>query len=54
LLVTVFIGFLFLEESLLQEAIAKTSAKIKNDYNSTFTVKEASFNGLSGISVYRI
>jgi hypothetical protein len=49
LLVTVFIGFFIFRESLLQEAIAKTSAKIKNDYNSTFTVKEASFNGLSGI-----
>ncbi|MFT5252935.1 MAG: hypothetical protein ACI87N_001958 [Flavobacteriales bacterium] len=49
LLVTVFIGFFVFRKSLLHEAIAKTSTKIKNDYNSTFIVKEASFDGLSGI-----
>lgn len=49
LLVAILISFFIFRESLLRQAIAKATAKIKEDYNSTFTVKEASFAGLSGI-----
>ena len=49
LLVAVLIGFFIFRESLLQQALTKATTKMKTDYNSRFTVKEASFDGLSGI-----
>lgn len=41
--------FVFRNE-LLEQTIAKVSFKMASEYNSTFTVKEASFVGLSGLS----
>lgn len=41
-------------DALLQQAIAKVSSKMKQDYNSKFSVKEASFVGLSGLSFSNI
>jgi len=46
LLIVVF--FIFRNE-LLKQTIAKVSYKMASEYNSTFTVKEASFVGLSGL-----
>ncbi|MGM8361021.1 transglycosylase domain-containing protein [Flavobacterium sp. ARAG 55.4] len=45
------IGIFIFRETLLQQAIAKTTKKIKSDYNSEFLVKNAHFEGLSGINL---
>ena len=39
---------------LLQQTIAKVSVKMERDYNSSFSVKKASFVGLSGLSFSEI
>ena len=39
---------------LLKQTIAKASFKMTSEYNSTFTIKEASFVGLSGLSFSEI
>lgn len=44
-----FLGFYFFRDSLLKQAIAKLTHKMNVEYNSTFSVKSASFDGLSGI-----
>lgn len=41
----------FFRESFLEKAIAKAKEKIKTDYNSNFAIKQASFEGFSGISL---
>ncbi|MDG2430887.1 biosynthetic peptidoglycan transglycosylase [Flavobacterium sp.] len=51
LIIIAIISFFVFRESLLKQAIAKTSATIKRDYNSTFTIKEAAFDGLTGIQL---
>lgn len=38
-------------DSLLQEAIQKTEAKLDSDFDCTFSIKKASFEGLSGIEI---
>ena len=38
-------------DSLLRQLIAKTTLKLKTDYNSDFSIKEASFDGLTGIQL---
>ena len=38
-------------ETLLQQAIARVSNKMEQDYNSNFSVKKASFVGFSGVSL---
>ncbi|PZR23817.1 MAG: glycosyl transferase [Flavobacterium psychrophilum] len=43
--------FFAFRNSILQKAIIKVSGKMNTEYNSTFTVKEASFHGLSGIEM---
>ncbi|MES2239604.1 MAG: biosynthetic peptidoglycan transglycosylase [Bacteroidota bacterium] len=43
------IGIFSFRESLLQQIIAKTTNKMEVDYSSRFIVKEASFEGLSGV-----
>jgi hypothetical protein len=48
-LVIIIAVFVFRNE-LLKQTIAKISFKMASEYNSTFTVKEASFVGLSGLS----
>ncbi|RWX00233.1 transglycosylase domain-containing protein [Flavobacterium cerinum] len=45
------ISFFVFRNTLLQKAIAKVSDKMTTDYNSSFTVKEASFKGFSDIEM---
>jgi hypothetical protein len=47
-LVLILAVFVF-RNALLQQTIAKVSIKMERDYNSTFSVKEASFVGFSGL-----
>ena len=49
LLILLLAVFVF-RETLLQQAITKVSHKMEQDYNSNFSVKEASFVGLSGLN----
>lgn len=51
LIITVF--FLF-RDSLLQQAIQKTTNKLNEKYNSTFIVKKADFVGLTGVRLSNI
>ncbi|MBP7470920.1 MAG: glycosyl transferase, partial [Flavobacterium sp.] len=53
-LVVVVIALFVFRNALLQQTIAKVSFKMASEYNSTFTVKEASFVGLSGLSFSNI
>ena len=46
--------FFIFRDSLLQQAIAKTSIKIDKEYNCTFSVKEAKFDGITGIDLSEI
>lgn len=48
------IAFFVFRNMLLQEAITKASNKLDKEYNSTFSVKEASFEGFSGVSLSEI
>lgn len=50
-LVVLFLGFYFFRDSLLKQAIAKVTHKMNVDFNSDFSVKSASFEGLSGIKL---
>ncbi|MGO4772683.1 biosynthetic peptidoglycan transglycosylase [Flavobacterium sp. W22_SRS_FK3] len=50
-LVVLCVGLYFFRDSLLKQAIAKVTHKMAVDYNSTFSVKSASFEGLSGIKL---
>jgi Transglycosylase len=43
------VALLIFRNELLKQTIAKVSFKMASEYNSTFTVKEASFVGLSGL-----
>ena len=54
LIVVALISFFIFRESLLQQAIDQTTAKMKKDYNSTFIIKEASFDGITGIQLSEI
>lgn len=49
-----FFGFYFFRNSLLKQAIAKVTHKMNAEYNSTFSVKSASFEGLSGIKLTNV
>ena len=44
------IALFVFRDALLQQTIAKVSNKMERDYNSSFSVKEASFVGFSGLS----
>lgn len=48
------IALLVFRNSLLKQAIAKVSFKMELDFNSTFSIKEADFVGLSGVSFSEI
>lgn len=48
------VSFLVFRDSILESAIERTSTKMKIDYNSTFSIKKASFEGLSGINLQEI
>ncbi len=50
-LVVLFLGFYFFRDALLRKAITKVKSKMDTEYNSTFSVKSASFDGLSGIKL---
>lgn len=47
-------GFFFFRETLLQKAIIKAKEKMAADYNSTFIVGEAAFEGLSGVRMKQV
>lgn len=51
LLIIVFFVF---RDAILRQAIKRVSAKMERDYNSKFSVKEASFMGFSGVSLSQI
>ncbi|RUT69709.1 glycosyl transferase [Flavobacterium cupreum] len=53
-LAVLFSGFYFFRDSLLKQAIAKVTHKMNVDYNSTFSVKSATFDGLSGIRLANV
>jgi hypothetical protein len=48
------IGFLVFRDELLDQAIDKVSITMKLEYNSTFAIKKASFDGVSGIELDEI
>lgn len=54
LFIVVLVGAYFFRDALLHKAIAKVSDKMNKDYNSTFSVKTASFDGLSGIKLTNV
>lgn len=52
--VALIIAFYFFRDAVLQQTIAKVSNEMEIDYNSTFSVKKASFEGMSGIDLSEI
>ena len=44
-------SFFLFRDAVLQQTLAKVSNEMTVDYNSNFTVKKASFDGLSGLSM---
>jgi len=46
-----FLALYFFRDSLLKQAIAKVTLKMNTEYDSKFSVKSASFEGLSGIKL---
>lgn len=54
LLLLIAIGLYIFRDYLLQQAIEKTSIKIEQKYNSNLTIKNAAFEGFSGISLTEI
>ena len=48
------VGFFGLRNMILDKAISRISEKMETDYNSYFTVKNASFKGISGIEMNEI
>lgn len=54
LLLLLAIGFFIFRDSILQQAIEKASTKIEQKYNSNLSIKKASFDGFSGISLTEI
>ena len=47
-------GFFIFRNSILEKAIQKASDKVSREYNSTFTVKQAAFEGFSDIAMQGI
>ncbi len=54
LFVTLIIAFYIFRDAVLQQTIAKVSNEMEVDYNSSFTIKKASFDGLSGLNLTEI
>lgn len=54
LLLLVVISFFVFRDSILKQAIKNTSTKIEQKYDSTLSIKKASFDGFSGISLTEI
>ena len=53
-LVVLVIALFIFRNALLSQTIAKISFKMESEYNSDFSIKEASFVGLSGLSFSNI
>lgn len=53
-LVVIVIALFIFRNALLSQTIAKISFKMESEYNSDFSIKEASFVGLSGLSFSNI
>lgn len=51
LFVALIIAFYLFRDAVLQQTIAKVSHEMQVEYNSSFTIKKASFNGLSGLNL---
>ena len=51
LLAMLSLGLYFFRDSLLKQAIAKVTLKMNTEYDSKFSVKSATFEGLSGIKL---
>jgi hypothetical protein len=51
LFVVLIIAFYQFRDAVLQQTIAKVSNEMEVDYNSTFSVKKASFDGISGVNL---
>ncbi|MEM8521177.1 biosynthetic peptidoglycan transglycosylase [Flavobacterium sp. PL12] len=54
LVAVIAVAFYFFRDVLLKQAIAKATVKIELEYDSDLTIKEASFEGFSGISLNEI
>ena len=54
LVVIIVIALFFFREKLLKQAIVKVEYKFKSEYNCDFKIKEATFDGLSGLSINEI
>ncbi|MFE3867421.1 transglycosylase domain-containing protein [Flavobacterium sp. LS2P90] len=51
LFVALIIAFYLFRDAVLKQTIAKVSNTMEIDYNSTFSVKKASFDGISGVNL---
>lgn len=51
LFVALIVSFYIFRDAVLQQTIAKVSNEMEVDYNSTFSVKKASFDGISGVNL---
>ena len=49
--ISAIVGFYFFRDELLQQTLVKVSNKMEQDYNSTFSVKKASFDGFAGVNL---
>ena len=47
-------GFFVFRDAVLKQTLAKVSYEMEIEYNSKFTVKNASFDGLSGLNLFEI
>ena len=54
LVAVIAVAFYFFRDALLKQAIAKATVKIELEYDSDLTIKEAAFEGFSGISLNEI
>ncbi len=54
LLIVLVVAFFIFRNQILQTAIVKVTEKVKRDYNSNFSVKEANFIGLSGVDLHDV
>ncbi|CAM4060373.1 transglycosylase domain-containing protein [Flavobacterium weaverense] len=54
LVAVIAVAFYFFRDALLKQAIAKATVKIELEYDSDLTIKEAVFEGFSGISLNEI
>ncbi|MFV5683872.1 transglycosylase domain-containing protein [Flavobacterium sp. GB2R13] len=54
LFVALIIAFYLFRDTVLQQTIAKVSNEMEVDYNCTFSVKKASFDGISGVNLSNV